>query len=245
MSYVTGFLVCFHSFCNVFDSFYSIFHIWISGKWGVEVDRHRTWLPGNFRNINIFCKNIFVLFIPGWSFHCREKHDVWDCVNKDLKRRREKTVAGQQGCVTDAAVSWTKASLPSPRRFPRWIGYKFPLGLITQRLLSASCPEADGVTCWPVTHFLETISPYHIVNIYSRSGGVWQPGADPQLAWADRASYLIWNILLKNWAWRMDYEGSLLATYIWLCYYKCLLHMHIRVYGNFLWSNRGLLPEQF
>lgn len=105
MPYITGFLVRFHRFRNVFDSLYSVFHIWIFGKWGVEVDRHRTWLPRNFRNIDIFCKNIFVWFIPGRSFHRREKHDIWDCVNKDLKTKGEKTtVVGLRGCVTDAAV---------------------------------------------------------------------------------------------------------------------------------------------
>lgn len=106
MPYITGFLVWLHRFRNVFDSLYSVFHIWIFGKWGVEVDRHRTLLPGNFRDINIFCKNFLVWFIPGWSFHRREKHDVWDGVNKDLEKKKRQKINAPvwRGCRADAAL---------------------------------------------------------------------------------------------------------------------------------------------
>lgn len=145
MPYVTGFLVRFHRFRNVFDSLYSIFHIWIFGKRGVEVDRHRTWLPRNFRNINIFCKNIFVLFIPGWSFHCREKHDVWDCVNKDLKtKRKTMTVAGLRGCVADAAAYWTKANLSGHRSLPVLDRLQIP-----SQSMSQPVPQSHWGFCQP------------------------------------------------------------------------------------------------
>lgn len=144
MSYITCFLVRFHSFRNVFDSFYSISHIWIFGKWGVEVDRHRTWLPRNFRNINVFCKNIFVLFIPGRSFHCGEKHHVWDCVNKDLKTKKEEGFwSAGLCCRCSCALNKGKAT-PVPN---------FPSALDQLQTLSPSMSEptlaSHGGFCQP------------------------------------------------------------------------------------------------
>lgn len=163
--YITGFLVRFHRFCNVFDSLYGVFHIWIFGKRGVEVDRHRTWLPRNVRNINIFCKNIFVLFVSWWSFHCREKHDVWDCVNKDLKTKGEDDSCRSVGLCYSCSCALNKdTALPSQiasragSATDSLSDYVTAHALVTLGLLSASCPGAEGVTRRPAARFLTAIS---------------------------------------------------------------------------------------
>lgn len=179
MPYITCFLVRFHRFCNVFDSFYSIFHIWIFGERGVEVDRHRTWLPRNFRNINVFCKNIFVLFIPGWSFHRGEKHDVWDCVNKDLKtKRKEGFWSAGLCCRCSCALNKGKAA-PLPNCSPHWISCRASLKACQNQLLRhtgafvSPLSRSDGITRrLPHSHHLH-------VN------GLQHPGAAPQLLRAD------------------------------------------------------------
>ena len=233
MPYITGFLVRFHRFRDVFDSLYCIFHIWIFGKRGVEVDRHRTWLPRNFWNINIFCKNIFLLFIPGRSFHCREKHDVWDCVNKDLKAKREKAaVAGLRGCTTDAAVYWTRANLAGPTSLPTLDWLQIPSRSVTQPPLQSPwgfCqPYVLGQTESPAG--LSRLAGDHFPlpqsqHLHTKRGAASR--SNPQLVGAGR-SHLVWNTLLTNLAGRMDCTGSLLATYVWLCYYECLLYTHLR-----------------
>lgn len=234
--YITGFLVRFHSFCNVFDSLYSIFHIWIFGKWWVEVDRHRTWLPRNVRNINIFWKNIFVLFVSWWSLHCREKHDVWDCVNEDLETKAEDDSCWSVGLCYSCSCVLNKDK-PLPSQIASRAGsatdslshYVTAHALVTLGLLSASCPGAEGVT----HTFSESHFPCCTPNIHTCSGKRCR-GADPQPAWADRALAISSNLkhMPTNLTGRMCYKETPLATSVWFHYYECLLYRQGRFTVN-------------
>ena len=89
-AYVIGLLVWLHGLCDVFDALNGTFHLRVFDQGRVETHWWRPWLPRNVRNINVFCKNLFVLFFSGWSFHRGEEHEIWDSVDKNLVQKKSR-----------------------------------------------------------------------------------------------------------------------------------------------------------
>lgn len=133
-----------------------------------------------------------------------------------------------------------QASL-DPNRFPRWIGYRFPLGVCHSLRLSHTGAFVSLMSWgrWSHPQACHTFSGNHFPLPYSQHLHM-KGDATSRSRPSYNLEHLAYESGWKNRLQRISF-GYLCLT---LLLQMFVIHAYM-VYNNFLWNNRGWLPEQF